>query len=106
MDPRFKARIIAQLLLRIERGEEAEVVHGVRHADVEERHLVAGRAVALSQPRRLGPGWLGGDDWRRQRQVDLVFLEAAVARAVVEAARWWGGELGKTSWRWGASCGC
>jgi len=106
MDPRFKARIIAQLLLRIERGEEAEVVHGVRHADVEEGHLVAGRAVALSQPRRLGPGWLGRDDWRRQREVDLVFLEAAVARAVVEAAGWWWGSLGRHLGGGGASCGC
>jgi hypothetical protein len=71
---------------------------------VEEGHLVAGRAVALSQPRRRGPGWLGGDDWRRQREVDLVFLEAAVARAVVEAAGWWG-SLGRHLGG-GASCGC
>jgi hypothetical protein len=71
---------------------------------VEEGHLVAGRAVALSQARRLVRGWLGGDDWRRQREIDLVFLEAAVAGAVVQAAGWWGG-LGRHRGG-GAGCGC
>jgi hypothetical protein len=71
---------------------------------VEEGHLVAGRAVALSQARGLVRGWLGGDDWRRQREVDLVFLEAAVAGAVVQAAGWWG-SLGRHRGG-GAGCGC
>jgi hypothetical protein len=57
---------------------------------VEEGHLVAGCAVALSQARGLVPRWLGRDDWRRQREEDLVFLKAAVAGAIVEPASWWG----------------
>jgi hypothetical protein len=48
MYPRLKTSIIAQLLLRVQGAEKPEVIHGVREADVEERHLVAGAAVAFS----------------------------------------------------------
>jgi hypothetical protein len=56
---------------------------------VEERHLVAGTAVAFSESGRGGSRWVGGDDWWWEGEVDLVFCEGAVAGAGVEAAGWW-----------------
>lgn len=53
---------------------------------MEEGHFVADGAVAFSQAGRLFVRRLGRDNGRWEREVDLVFLEATVAGAVIEAA--------------------
>jgi hypothetical protein len=61
---------------------------------VEEGHFVAGCAVTFSEAGCRCCGRIGGDYWRREGEVDLVFCEGAVAGAVVEAAGWGRGGCG------------